>query len=122
MVIATLTEDTEFFDFPPHPTETAVGADCFGAECGQLNVTNRPNLSPRVTTVPGVQFNNLELREAQLSSRRRQRSRVRAASDSEGSNTSIELDSTLGASTKPTGRHWPVLSVLVSQLTYYSRH
>lgn len=106
MVTATLTEGTDLVASLPNPTEIVNDARCLGAECDLLNVTNRLHVSPRITTVPQVQLKDLELRDPQLSNRRRQRSRVSAATDSENSNTSIELDSfSSGAATEPTSNH-----------------
>lgn len=106
IVMATLTEITESIVTLPHPTETAIGARCFSAECDLLNVTTRLHVFPHVTTVPQLQGMDLDLRDAQLSTRCRRRSRVRAASNGENPDTSIGLDSIpSGASTEQLGRH-----------------
>jgi hypothetical protein len=113
-VMAMLTRASESIATLPDPTEIA---HCFGADCSVPNVTIHSQISSRVTPVPQIQVKDLNLGDAQISSRHRQRSHVRAATGSEPSNTDFERRSfPSGESEESNSDHWHMLSIRVSLL------
>lgn len=102
-IMALLTGAPESIATLPDPTEIA---HCFGADCILANVTIHSQISSRVTPVPQIQVNDSDFGDAQMSSRHRQRLRVRAATGSENSNTELERRSSpSGELTEASGEH-----------------